>query len=230
MKIHIATIGTAREPVLKVVRCIPGIDVLYLLHTAGGESQQSAEFVRDAISPLIPDIRLREIPFSDFMGIVGVIYGIRDEWKGCDTKFSINITGGTNLIAAAACYSSYYIRAQVYYALRGDDSVPVERQVIMVDAPKAVDADSYKDLTRAILRYILDSNDEGALVTKTSIASRFTITKQKVGYHTGILEADGLIRQAPLIVDGKEDRRTSRLELTPQGMMVARSIPPDRSA
>ena len=61
---------------------------------------------------MIPDVRLRVIPLLDFMGIVQVIYDIRDEMEGRDVEFSINITGGTNLIAAAAWYSSYYIRAQ----------------------------------------------------------------------------------------------------------------------
>lgn len=198
--------------------------MLYLLHTEGGESQASAEHVRDYIKAMIPDVRLRVIPFSDFMGIVRVIYDIYDGMKGKDVEFSINITGGTNLITAAACYSSYYIRAQIYYSLRGDGSTPIDQQVIRVEAPKAIDVAKYKDLTRRILSYILDKTDDGCKVTKTMIASDFAITKQKVGYHTGILEDDGLIRQEALTVNGKVDNRSSELVLTPQGFMVARNL------
>lgn len=169
-------------------------------------------------------MRLRVIPFSDFMGIVQVIYDIYDEMKGRDVEFSINITGGTNLITAAACYSSYYIRAQIYYSLRGDDSTPIDKQVIRVEAPKAIDVTKYKDLTKDILRYILDKTNAGTMVTKTMIATDFGITKQKVGYHTGILEDDGLIQQAEFKVDGKVDNRRSELVITPQGVMVARNL------
>ena len=207
-----------------MIRCIPGIDVLYLLHTAGGESQASAEHIKGWIESFIPDVRLRVIPFSDFMGIVQVIYDIYDEMKGKNVEFSINITGGTNLITAAACYSSYYIRAQIYYSLRGDDGTPIEKQVIRVDAPKAIDVDKYKDLTKDILRYILDKRNEDCQVTKTMIANAFDITKQKVGYHTNILENDGLIQQAEYKVDGRVDNRRSELVMTPQGVMVARNL------
>ena len=204
---------------------MPGIDVLYLLHTAGGESQASAEHVRDWITAMIPDVRLRVIPFSDFMGIVQVIYDIYDEMKGRDVEFSINITGGTNLITAAACYSSYYIRAQIYYALRGEEGSTVDQQIIKVEAPKAIDVEKYKPLTRDILKYILKNFNSKEQVSKSMIADEFGITKQKVGYHTGILEADGLVQQTEFKVEGKVDNRRSQLVLTPQGVMVARNLP-----
>ena len=89
---------------------------------------------------------------------------------------------------------------------------------------KGIDVTKYKDLTKAILRYILDKTNAGTMVTKTMIAADFDITKQKVGYHTGILEDDGLIRQAEFKVDGKVDNRRSELVMTPQGVMVARNL------
>ena len=204
---------------------IPGIDVLYLLHTEGGGSQASAEHVRDWIITMIPDVRLRVIPFSDFMGIVQVIYDVYDEMKGKDVEFSINITGGTNLITAAACYSSYYIRAQIYYALRGEEGSTIDEQIIRVEAPKAIDVEKYKDLTKKILKFILEMFNSDEPVTKSMIAEEFGITKQKVGYHTGILEDDGLIQQTEFKVDGKVDNRRSQLVMTPQGVMVARNLP-----
>ena len=173
---------------------------------------------------MIPDVRLRVIPLLDFMGIVQVIYDIRDEMEGRDVEFSINITGGTNLIAAAACYSSYYIRAQIYYSVRGEEGDPVESQVIRVEAPKAIDVTRYKDLTKDILSYILRMSNDHRQVTKTMIASEFGITKQKVGYHTGILEKDGLLRQVEFMNGDRVDSRRSELVLTPQGVMVARNL------
>lgn len=174
---------------------------------------------------MIPDVRLRVIPFSDFMGIVQVIYDVYDEMKGKDVEFSINITGGTNLITAAACYSSYYIRAQIYYALRGEEGSTIDEQIIRVEAPKAIDVEKYKDLTKKILKFILEMFNRDEPVTKSMISEEFGITKQKVGYHTGILEDDGLIQQTEFKVDGKVDNRRSQLVMTPQGVMVARNLP-----
>lgn len=159
------------------------------------------------------------------MGIVQVIYDIYDEMKGKDVEFSINITGGTNLITAAACYSSYYIRAQIYYALRGEEGSTVDQQIIRVEAPKAIDIDKYKSLTKDILKFILQASNAREQITKSIISEEFGITKQKVGYHTGILESDGLIRQSEFRADGKVDNRKSQLLLTPQGVMVARNLP-----
>ncbi len=159
------------------------------------------------------------------MGIVQVIYDIYDEMKGKDVEFSINITGGTNLITAAACYSSYYIRAQIYYALRGEEGSTVDQQIIKVEAPKAIDVEKYKPLTKDILKFILEGTNKNEQITKSLIADEFNITKQKVGYHTGILETDGLIRQTEFKLDGKVDNRRSQLVLTPQGVMVARNLP-----
>lgn len=173
---------------------------------------------------MISDVRLRTIPLLDFMAIVQVIYDIRDEMDDKDVEFSINITGGTNLIAAAACYSSYYIRAQIYYSVKGEDGDPIESQVIRVEAPKAVDVSRYKGITCDILMFMLRMSDKREKVTKTLIANEFGITKQKAGYHTGILERDGLIRQVEFINGDKVDCRRSELVLTPQGVMVARNL------
>ena len=224
LKVHIATVGSSKEPIMKVIRCISGINVLYLLHTACGQSQESAEQISDWVTGMIPDVRLRTVPLLDFMGIVQVIYNIRDEMGPVEAEYSVNITGGTNLMAAAACYGSFYIRAQIYYSVKGTDGQPFDSQVIRVEAPKAVDVSRYKDLTKDILSFIHRQTESGERVTKTMIATEFKITKQKVGYHTGILEKDGLLVQSRFLEGDKVDGRRSELSLTSQGVMVARNL------
>ena len=217
MHVHIAPVGFSKEPILKVISMIPGIDSLFLLHTANDDSRRTAEEIRDSVSCMIPRVSLRTIPFSDFMGIVSV------DTNGKDSEYSVNITGGTNLMAAATCYSSYYIRAKIYYSLNSEG--PIDSQVIEITAPKAVDVSGYKGMTKDILRYVFDCRNSGDPVTSTQIASRFGINKQKVGYHVKILVEDGLLEKCPYINDkGVVDARKNSLRLTAQGVMIANTI------
>lgn len=223
MHVHIAPVGSSKEPILKVISMIPGIDSLFLLHTANDDSRRTAEKIRDSVSCMIPRVSLRTIPFSDFMGIVSVIYGIYEDTNGKDSEYSVNITGGTNLMAAATCYSSYYIRAKIYYSLNSEG--PIDSQVIEITAPKAVDVSGYKGMTKDILRCVFDCRNSGDPVTSTQIASRFGINKQKVGYHVKILVEDGLLEKCPYINDkGVVDARKNSLRLTAQGVMIANTI------
>lgn len=223
MHVHIAAVGFSREPVLKVVRRVSGIDELYLLHTDSKESYETAIAVRGDLGCIIPEIRLVTIPFSDFMGIVSAVYRIYEDTRGKDVEYSVNITGGTNLMAAALCYSSYYIRAKIFYSLNSDE--PISRQVIEINAPKAVDISSYRALTRDILRFILECNDRGEHVTNSIVADRFGINKQKAGYHIKILYEDGLLRKDAYVRDNRTtDNRMNELVLTPQGVMIARNL------
>ncbi len=223
LHIHITPVGFTKEPIMKVVSKLSGIDSLYLLHTAHEESQRTAEGIRDTLSCMIPSISLRIIPFSDFMGIVTTIYSIFEGTKGRDVEYSVNITAGTNLMAAATCYSAYYIRAKIYYSLNGDG--PIDRQVIEITAPKTVDVSGYRDLTKEILRYILRCRDDGAVATGSDVAHQFGINKQKAGYHIRILVNDGLLKKSEYVgADGKVDGRRCALVLTSQGVMIANTL------
>ena len=224
MHVHITPVGFSREPIMKVISKISGVDSLFLLHTSNSESRSTAEGIRDTLSSMIPSITLRTIPFSDFMGIVSTIYSIFEETNRGDTAYSVNITGGTNLMAAATCYSSYYIHARIYYSLNSAD-LPIDRQVIEVNAPAAVDVSGYKDLTKDILRLLLKRREDGVPVTNTDIARAFGINKQKAGYHIRILVDDGLLKKTDYsLEDGRIDGRRNDLVLTPQGVMIANTL------
>ena len=223
MHVHITPVGFSREPILKVISKLSGIDALFLLHTNNDESRRTAEDIRDSMSCMIPHIVLRTIPFSDFMGIVSVIYGIHEEMRSPDTGFSVNITAGTNLMAAATCYSSYYIGARMFYSLNSDD--PIDKQVIEITAPRAVDVSGYSDLTREILGFMAECRSNGSVVTNSLVSSRFGINKQKANYHVRILLDDGLVEKRGYVdANGRTDGRRVELVLTPQGVMIADTL------
>ena len=55
---------------------------------------------------------------------MNTIYRIYERENGKGVTFSINITGGTNLMAAAACSCAFFIGTTIYYVM--DDDKPAK--------------------------------------------------------------------------------------------------------
>ena len=49
MHVHIAPVGFSRDPIMKVISKVSGIDRLFLLHTSDDGSRGTAEGIRDAL-------------------------------------------------------------------------------------------------------------------------------------------------------------------------------------
>ena len=184
-------------------------------------SKETCEYIRDSFKMAIPFIEMRPVPMFDFMRIVKEIYSIYDSYKGKGVEFSINITGGTNLMASAACYSSYYIHAKIFYATMTGGSIGDE--VMEIQSPKAVDFDSYKAGTKRILTFINDKSPVGT--TNAELSSYFGLSKQTIGYSIKILKNDGLIKEMPFINDeGKVLNNRKRIVITDNGSIIASYI------
>ena len=67
------------------------------------KSRLLAEKIEKDYEHSIRSIVTRRIPMFDFQGIVQNVFGIYQEERGPKVDFSVNITGGTNLMAAALC-------------------------------------------------------------------------------------------------------------------------------
>ena len=220
MHIHITTVGLNPTPIKKVLDGLKGIDQLFLLHTEG--SKQVAEDVKKDYERPYRQVFLKQIPMSDFMGIVKIIYNIYEESRGKNVEFSINITSGTNLMTAAICYSAYYIRAKIYYALETDASL--EEQIIEVKAPKAIDTEHFRPFTKNVLRYLLECNDAHISVTNSKLAAHFEVNPQTMGYQIRLLKSYGLIETGEYFEESVIDTRCKRILLTDNGVMIATHI------
>ena len=214
MHVHIATAGQAVEPVIKAFNAIPGIDRVYILYSkVYGESALELEsFFGKAMVPVV----LRPINGFDFQNIVDNIYAIYQAEHGKDVEFSINITGGTNLMAAAACSCAFFVGAKIYYVLRDPEKTAAE-QLVQIPTPRTPNLERIKGKTAAILGFILEKSQRGEDVRSSDIGKAFDVDKQNSSYHLGVLEGEGLIER----VTDPNDRRVKLVRLTSQGRLVA---------
>lgn len=214
MHIHIATAGQAVEPVIKAFNAIPGIDKVYILYSkVYGESALELEsfFGRAMVS-----VVLRPINGFDFQDIVDNIYAIYQAEHGKGIEFSINITGGTNLMAAAACSCAFFVGAKIYYVLRDPEKTAAE-QLVQIPTPRTPNLDRIKGKSATILGFILEKSQRGEEVHSSDIVRAFDVDKQNSSYHLKTLEGEGLIER----VTDPNDRRVKLVRLTSQGRLVA---------
>ena len=217
MHIQIAMMGEVIEPVTKAFQAL-GFDKLYLL--CSEKYQESINRVENALSPFPVEVNVIFVSGFDFQEIVNAIYYIYEKENNKDAVFSINITGGTNLMAAASCSCAFFIGATIYYVLRGDG--PVKEQVIKIPTPKTPNTAALKQETRDILRFILDETRVGHPVTTSSLMDRFNRTKQSLNHQIKILRDEGLIENSMgFNSEGKPDRRYRTIVLTQQGRLIA---------
>ena len=214
MHIHIATAGQAVEPVIKAFNAIPGIDKVYILYSkVYGESALELEsFFGRAMVPVV----LRPINGFDFQDIVDNIYAIYQAEHGKGIEFSINITGGTNLMAAAACSCAFFVGAKIYYVLRDPEKTAAE-QLVQIPTPRTPNLDRIKGKSATILGFILEKSQRGEEVHSSDIVRAFDVDKQNSSYHLKTLEGEGLIER----VTDPNDRRVKLVRLTSQGRLVA---------
>ncbi len=217
MHVHIAMMGEVTEPVTKAFHAL-GFDKLYLL--SNKKYQNSIDLVSSTMAMFNVDVEVRYISGFDFQEIVDTIYHAYEDENGKDVSFSINITGGTNLMAAAACSCAFFIGATIYYVLKGDG--PVKDQVCQIPTPKTPNMAALKPESRNILRFILEETEGGRPVTTASLMDRFGRTKQSINHQMNILRSEGLIENADgLSPSGKPDKRYRTIILTRQGRLIS---------
>lgn len=192
------------------------------------KSRMLAEKIEKDYEHSIRSIVTRRIPMFDFQGIVQNVFGIYQEERGPKVDFSVNITGGTNLMAAALCYVSYYIGAKIWYA--GNMKGPISEQVKEVASPKAIDVDKMKPITKDFLKIIYDKTmkDEQVSLGEACAIRGKEITKQTATYQKKLLINLGLIKECDYIVmktiDGVQVETVNKskkcLKVTMNGAMI----------
>lgn len=214
MHVHIATVGQAVEPIIKGFNAIPGIDKVYLLYSE--PFLESARHLEDFFGNAMVPVELTPIGGFDFQGIVDVIYSVYEREHGKGVEFSINITGGTNLMAAAACSCAFFVGARICYVLRDPERSAAE-QLVWIPTPRVPDLGKIKGKSAEILSFILDLTKNGVRITSNDVNQRFNVDKQNSSYHLGILEGEGLITRE----QDPADKRVKVISLTSQGRLVA---------
>ncbi len=213
MHVHIANIGEHPEPVKNGVRGIGNIDQIYLL-----DSKKYANTTKSTQAAFIDQgykCEIIEIDGFKFQEIVDIIYHIYDETYGKGVVYSINITGGTNLMAAAACSTAFFTGAKLYYVMfdPNNPDQPISERLLEIPTPKIPDVKHLKDHEKSIMKILAD----GVEKSNSTIADTIGMSKQLCGRYIHNLEEMGLVKTG---VD-PGDRRYRVVGLTTEGKMVA---------
>ncbi len=223
MHIHIATAGKITEPILKGLKLIPGIEKVYLLYSK--TYRESAEEIESYLDNLRTPAELVQVAEYDFQNVMDTISAINDKEKETGPhKYSINVTGGTKLMAFAAYSSAYFIGATVYYIQERED-LPLEEQILTILTTKAPKYTKSDKKGRVILRYIYEGTLDNGVITNQDIEKKFGLSKQQVSYYVRNLREDGLITTENGVynpVTKTTNYRYNCIKLTQQGHMEAK--------
>ncbi|MBD3193186.1 MAG: ArsR family transcriptional regulator [Candidatus Heimdallarchaeota archaeon] len=216
MEVHIATIGYSKEPVLFSIRTY-SVDKLFLLHTTNKESMRNTNEIIAQVKEYGIFCDSKKIDPFNLEEIVLTIMKICNENR--NDKVSINITGGTKIMASAALLTGFILGLKVYYFLddRLEENKGKSINELLVELP--IPQVSFKDLEstqREIIVFLLKNN--GSLNRANfEIYEGLNLSKQNTSYHLKQLANKGLIE---LELDG----RTKKASLTNSGLLFARIL------
>ena len=213
MSSHIALLGKTIEPVLKGFQHYGAIDNLYILHSKDEPDfkfKKLAEELRTRLSGIgFDNTHLVQIDPFKMDDIIGAILQIVGE---ASSPIYINITGGTNLMAGAACIAAFFVGAQAYYVL-GKRGGPIsESRVVELPVPNIPYNKVLDDTQIAILREIQQLNRP---TTNRELREILGLSPQRMRYHINELETKRLIftsRGFEQINHLSKERRVKKLD------------------
>lgn len=223
MSTHIALIGKTEDPVLKGYQHYGGITRLYLLHSPDDEEFKFKALALGVKKKLdragFDGVVLRQINAFDMNNIISAIISIVDQEK---PPYFVNITGGTNLMAGAACAASFFIGAKAYYVLGKRGKEMAESEVIELPMPNIP---YYRTIEGTQLRVLKSLESLGGRANSARLRDSLDMSPQTISYHVKELAKKGLVRvtRGERITDRgpMPDSRVILVEMTNAGKLVS---------
>ncbi|MBD3192321.1 MAG: helix-turn-helix domain-containing protein [Candidatus Heimdallarchaeota archaeon] len=214
MEIHIATVGLTKEPIFHGVNSYP-VDKLVLLHSNDDKSELNAKEISDTLEKMEIECEIKEVDAFDFENVIIKVMEIHKQFLS--ENISINITGGTKIMASAALLSGYILGLNVYYiqdgSLNKNTGKSIKDLTIELPVPK-INIQDLEETQRDILSYIFKENST-LEKANTELYEALKISKQNASYHLKKLAEKELIT---LTIDG----RNKIARLTNTGRLFAR--------
>ena len=215
MKVHIAMVGETTENIVHGVIQVGGSELYPIVSEKFKES--SVSVIREKLDGVIIHRRIndRELiidPFTDesFFHIVGLIVDIVNSRRhNKDDEVWVNITGGTNLMSAAAATGAMLSEAKAYYvtqSMKGKAASIIELPFMMK---------SVRILENSKRKRIMDQLSLKATMTNEQLSTTLDISKKSISKHLKILESHGLVKR-------ERDGRHVLNELTDSGKITVK--------
>lgn len=202
------------------------IDRLYLLHSADTSEFAFNSFAQNLGQQLrevgFEHVTLKEINPFDMQSVIDAILWIADRES---PPFYINITGGTNLMAGAACSAAFFVGAQAYYVVGKAGSQQEDQRVLELPVPNIP---YYRTLDKTQLLVLKEIRELGGEVENASLRYELGMSPQILSYHVKELTRKRLVcTERRSVVATKDvnqskdhDRRKLQVKITSAGNLV----------
>ncbi len=167
MKIFIAPIGKTTEHVKTWLAEESGVQILWLIHSKKGKTDfpKIAKKLVSDLKSAYPRLKIKLKTIDSAFGINPTMDAISeiihkekdDDHASVPSEFTLNITGGTNAMAAATMISATWHGTKAHYVLEQQTEDPDDKQCV-VDLPvKTLGTAKTKDIQLKILKIIDES-------------------------------------------------------------------------
>lgn len=171
-----------------------GFDKVYLI--TGKRFLKNAEEVKEKLS-IFPNIfiEIKTIdPFSSNCLSIIINY-ISEVKKNENSELLINITGGTNLMGAAALSAAYYTKSQAYYVLdKSFSTTDGSSPVVYIPIPKISLVDGLTTTQKDLMLQIEKKSSKKTIKSLKELADSMGWTIQRLKPHIHNLEEKGLVQ------------------------------------
>jgi DNA-binding MarR family transcriptional regulator len=201
------------EPLLTGILVYGNVDKVYLLHS--DHTFTKAKKLKDKLEGFDIKVLFRRIDIFSIDEIANHITQIaRDE---LNNSLFINITGGTNLMAGAACASAYFVGAQAYY-IRDRRQMPpaTSKRELLIEIPVPnIRYNEALDKQQLTILQLL-SKHNGPSTTRLLRQEGLNMSGQNLSYHLKQLVHKRLIK----LTTSERDSRLNEISLTDVGKLV----------
>lgn len=194
MNIHIAPVGKETNHILVAFKELKGFDQLYLI--TGKKFKSNAEEIREKLSDFGVECFIDIVdPFQkdSLQKILNYIVKVVKKHK--QDEIYINITGGTNLMGAAALSAAYFTKSNAYYVLDSRLVKKEEKKTVMLPIPKISFFDALTNTQKEILLEIVNEiKKNGPINNIKDYSNKKKWSQQRIKPHLDALERMGLLK------------------------------------
>jgi len=200
-RVHIAMVGSAVEPVISGVINKGATDIYPIISEKFWPEKLDELKQRLSGSVIIHDnvngksLKVNPFRVDSFISILEMIIDIVEGHPKDDTKFFINLTGGTKLMSAVAEAGAVLTKSQAYYVVNPEENERVNQREYVIDLPWHSMMPLDLDKSRILILKCLNENPSG--LSNKGIIGLYPkeFTSRKITYHLKDLEKTGYIKR-----------------------------------
>ncbi|MDG6934427.1 MAG: hypothetical protein JRN68_06980 [Nitrososphaerota archaeon] len=211
--IQISIVGEQPGGAIQGLRVPPPFDRLVLLHGDSSSSRDAASKVKEVAGAMVASDEIELIQVDPF-GMGDVLNNVtKVRIYDPDATITVNLSGGTNIMASAALLGCFIIGADAFYIKfkKGEVEGPLEDRLVHLPIPR-VRLDDVKGSKLKILQLLVGR--KGAALTQGELAYRLNMSPQLVSIHVKQLAKWRLVTVS-------SEGRTNYLTLTDSGRLFA---------